>query len=425
MQAMRFCVCSLLAAFVVAFEPRAITVDVVDVARARANKDERTRSMNMKSFDPRAVTVDAVNDKRTEVAGSELQPLALAHDSKASGVTYGNPKCPCVGFDNVNGVTKVAIDRDTQADYPADLGARCDAWDNDRHPHSCVEEDQKPGAGKGWCAQQWCYVDPCNCDIPVLPKTSAYLPDSTFQGKPVYYSYATCGGEDLWTKENHKDACVNQDSEKTCWALEKCAWDGSKCGGKEVNSQCNKKLHGFTWGMASCRCVGIDNQPGSLDVDIGDGKMVAYPADVGATCQTWDHKRHPECKKPAGERPLWCLDKWCYVDPCSCNHAVPPKTSAYLPDAKYQGKPVYYSYATCGSTDQWTTENHKMSCVNQDSEKACEQLKDKCAWTGKECLGKELVDLCHAPSDRHVERAGAWMAAPMLAFLSMLFPLIA
>jgi len=349
-----------------------------------------------------------------------LRAVSLSRQSSVSGAHYGSKKCPCVGFDNVDGKTTVTIDKDTSADYPADLGARCEAWDNKRHPHSCTAEDQDPGKGKGWCAQQWCYVDPCNCDIPVLPKTSAYLPDSTYQGKPVYYSYATCGGEDLWTKDNHKKACVNQNTQKACDGLDKCAWDGAKCGGSEVMGQCAKKLHGFTWGMGSCRCVGIDNQPGSLDVDIGDGKMIAYPADVGATCQAWDLKRHPDCKKAEGDKPKWCYDQWCYVDPCSCGHPTPPKTSAYLPDSTFQGKPVYYSYATCGSTDQWTSEHHDKACVNQESEKTCTKAK-KCAWTGKECLGKELVDLCHDKPTK----GGSWSPTPFVTLPLLLAAILA
>ena len=68
-----------------------------------------------------------------------------------------------------------------------------DAWDNDRNNVSC-KEGQKPGKDRahaflqfgvalwlllfhwfgslwpslkdnGWCAEQWCYVDPCNCDL--------------------------------------------------------------------------------------------------------------------------------------------------------------------------------------------------------------------------------------------------------------------
>lgn len=265
----------------------------------------------------------------------------------AGSANYGEGKCPCVGFDNVEGTTDVTIDGG-KVSYPADLGARCEAWDADTAP-AC-----KGGNSESWCSQQWCYVDPCKCDIPVIPKISAYLPDSQYQGKPVYYSYSTCGGEDTYTEKHHKKACVNQATEEACNGNKKCAWNDKqkKCAGAAITGYCMKPLPVNMWGENDCRCVGIDNQPGTTKVDFGGGKKGDYPADVGATCDQWDLNRNPDCtgddKKP------WCYDRWCYVDPCSCEHQTPPKQSNYLPDGTFQGKPVFYSYATCGTEDQYT-----------------------------------------------------------------------
>jgi len=340
--------------------------------------------------------------------------VALRAVSLKSGASYGNPKCPCVGFDNVEGTTVVSLDKTTTHPYPADLGARCEAWDNNRHPTSCKDSSQDPGLDKGWCADAWCYVDPCNCDIPVEPKTSAYLPDATYQSKPVYYSYATCGAKDQWTEKHHTEACVNQKSAADCMSLPKCAWNGNRCAGKEIMGQCSKKMHGFTWGMASCRCVGIDGQPGTLDMDVdGKGTMVAYPADTGATCKAWDQNQAPDCKKK--DAPKWCFQKWCYVDPCSCGMKTPPKTSAYLPGAKFQGKSVYYSYETCGGVDHYTEDFHKKACVNQKSKDSCVALKS-CGWTGTECLGKEVAEECGAPEEpAKPKKSGAWAPVPLVA----------
>eukprot|EP00403_Amphidinium_massartii_P039288 CAMPEP_0178439602 /NCGR_PEP_ID=MMETSP0689_2-20121128/36252_1 /TAXON_ID=160604 /ORGANISM="Amphidinium massartii, Strain CS-259" /LENGTH=444 /DNA_ID=CAMNT_0020062159 /DNA_START=79 /DNA_END=1410 /DNA_ORIENTATION=- len=266
----------------------------------------------------------------------------------------GNPKCPCIGFDNIDGDTLVDFDG-TEVAYPADLGARCEAWDNGRHPVSCQDGDD-PGKGKGWCAQPWCYVDACNCDLPTLPKVSTYMPEASFIGKPLYFSYATCGGSDSFTSEV-----------------------------AEV-------------GLPECRCIGFAGQEGTTEVQI-DGESVDYPAEIGGTCEAWDKGLHPECKVQAGEEaPPWCGKSWCFVDPCSCKLEVSPKVSMYLPDSTFQGKPIYYSYATCGNKDEYTANNSKTACVNQKTEEDC-VAHSKCGWTGEECLGKEIATACGANAD--------------------------
>jgi len=83
---------------------------------------------------------------------------------------------------------------------------------------------------------------------------------------------------------------------------------------------------------------------------------------------------------------------------------TPPKTSSYLPDANFQGKPVYYSYQTCGGVDSFTADV-KDACVNQKSSGECSKLK-KCAWNGDECLGKELVSVCEADAPKAKENKG-------------------
>mmetsp|Transcript_43552 Transcript_43552/g.79293 ORF Transcript_43552/g.79293 Transcript_43552/m.79293 type:complete len:424 (-) Transcript_43552:44-1315(-) len=274
----------------------------------------------------------------------EVLPPAVAVPFKG-----GNPKCPCIGFDNIDGDTLVDFDG-KQVAYPADLGARCEAWDNGKHPTACLD-GQEPGPGNGWCAQPWCYVDACKCDLPELPKVSSYLPEASYIGKPLYFSYSTCGGKDTWSETMPKV------------------------------------------GLAQCRCIGFAGQEGSTQVQV-EGSFVDYPAEMGGTCQAWDKGHHPSCKVEAGkEPPSWCGRSWCYVDPCSCNIEVLPKVSLYLPDSTFQGKPIYYSYTTCGEKDEWTEENHKEACVNQKKEEDCTAI-SKCTWDGKQCFGKELADMC-------------------------------
>jgi len=291
---------------------------------------------------------------------------------------YGSSDCQCIGIDELEGDTTATLKDGSKVAYPADLGARCEAWDANKHP-KCP--------GESWCEQKWCYVDPCKCkNIPVLPKPSVYIPGAKYQGKPVHYSYSTCGGKDSYSADEAK---------KTA---------------EDIQATCAVSVDSAKWGAENCRCVGIGPQPGTTKVTI-KGKLVDFPADTGATCHAWEADNHPDCsgKSP----PSWCNQAWCYVDPCSCKLATPPKTSSYLPDSNYQGKPVYYSYASCGGTDSYTS-GRKEACVNQKSSGDCGKL-DKCAWTGKECLGKELVDVC---------KSGTWSLKAIMALALPLLSLV-
>eukprot|EP00931_Biecheleriopsis_adriatica_P028389 TRINITY_DN16929_c0_g1_i1.p1 TRINITY_DN16929_c0_g1~~TRINITY_DN16929_c0_g1_i1.p1 ORF type:complete len:332 (+),score=59.32 TRINITY_DN16929_c0_g1_i1:84-1079(+) len=283
---------------------------------------------------------------------------------------YGKEGCPCIGIDELDGETTVTPKAGSKVAYPADLGARCEAWDESKHPEC---------PGESWCKSQWCYVDPCNCKgVSPLPKPSNYLPGAKYQGKPLHFSYATCGGSDSYSAEEDK---------KTV---------------KDIEETCAVKVDSSKWGDESCRCVGIGPQPGTTKVAI-DGKLVDFPADTGSMCQAWEKGNHPQCsgKSP----PSWCSQAWCYVDPCKCKLATPPKTSGYLPDSNFQGKPVFFSYATCGGSDSYTASELQEACVNQKTSEDCGKL-EKCAWNGKGCLGKALVDVC---------QSGAWSPKAIMA----------
>jgi len=343
-------------------------------ARAQFNRSESSagqRTMKAAAtatafaFLTRTAFATAVNAKHL-AADSPIAVSLFAHDRRQhhfrtdaalfrSVAHFGDTRCPCIGFDNIDGETIVTHDDGVQSTYPADLGARCEAWDDGRHP-SC-KEGKEPGLGNGWCAQSWCYVDACNCDLPVLPMLSEYVPDARYRGRPVFYSYATCGGKNLWADEIPQV------------------------------------------GTAGCRCIGFDNIPGTTDITLmidGESQTVSYPAEIGGTCKAWDEGVHPECRK-GKDSPKWCSKRWCYVDPCSCNLDQPPKVTLYLPEATFTGKSLYYSYATCGDEDFFTKKYNLEACVNQDNEEDCLKLKvreggNKCAWTGAKCLGWEIVE---------------------------------
>jgi len=434
---------------------------------------------------------------------------------------YGDPKCPCIGFDNMQGEVQFQIDKTTKAWYPAETGGTCGAWDYLHYPSECdTGHDDDFVNNKTyaeWCKHQWCYVDPCNCDLDVEPKISKYMPDATYQGKTLYYSYATCGERDIWTSTHHtgkaafftlvsgpctlnadatcvmspnypkpyensetcvikgtpgaivqttsfhtehgydfmkidgvpyhgtkgpdevelktgnilwesdgdttkkgwkictetqEGACVNQPDKTHCLRLDKCAWDSaeSRCLGKEVFGICEHTdpIHGSH--EPPCQCIGIDGLDGEAEVNVGglrNERLAKYPMSVGSKCAAWDAGRHPDCS--GSSPPSWCFKAWCYVSPCKCKITVPPKLSTYFENVYYQGKPLYYSYATCGAQDTYTKDFNAEACVNQKTQEACGAL-PKCAWTGKECLGKDLVETCHGLPEP-LPKSSAWSVA--------------
>jgi len=120
----------------------------------------------------------------------------VAKQKKMRSSGLGHPQCPCVGITGAKGSVNVTIDA-TLVAYPSDLGTRCEAWDDATYLSKC-EAGGEPGKGNDWCAQKWCYVDPCNCESG-SPKKASYSLDATYKGKPLYYSYETCDSEDSYT----------------------------------------------------------------------------------------------------------------------------------------------------------------------------------------------------------------------------------
>merc|ERR1719162_1905101 len=116
---------------------------------------------------------------------------AFAHKTGS----YGSSECPCIGISGMPGDLEVTIGKRSVA-YPADVGSSCAAWDNGKYPSGCTNSSDEPGKGKDWCAAKWCYVDPCNCGYDT--RKAMYMDHSQFQGKSLYYSYATCGNTDTF-----------------------------------------------------------------------------------------------------------------------------------------------------------------------------------------------------------------------------------
>merc|ERR1712194_351290 len=195
---------------------------------------------------------------------------------------------------------------------------------------------------------------------------------------------------------------------------------GATCGGKDMYSVGVPEV-----GSPGCRCIGFAGLPGTTEVTFADDKVVAYPASIGGECKSWDDGFHPECK--GKNQPSWCKANWCYVDPCSCklSAGAVPKISAYLPEATFTGKNLYYSYETCKNPDTWTKEGNPNACVNQDTKDKCGN-NPRCAWVEekKKCLGTELVNHPLCVSDDKPEKkekssapsSGALSLASLAAF---------
>jgi len=47
-----------------------------------------------------------------------------------------------------------------------------------------AQEGQTPGKDQGWCAEAWCYVDPCNCELDEpatkVPEEGGYMPHASY-----------------------------------------------------------------------------------------------------------------------------------------------------------------------------------------------------------------------------------------------------
>jgi len=320
--------------------------------------------------------------------GVNTSHLRARCEKNPQGPSYGKNTCRCVGIDNLKGYYAKQVNfRHVQ--YDAETGASCAAWDKGKHPEC------KGGVTPQWCNQEWCYVDPCSCDLEVPPKvTTAGI---EYQGGPAYWSYATCGSTDFWSQED-KDACVMQTSKADCEKKSKCAWDGKQCGGVEIVKTCKEgaKKDESVHGQEDCRCIGLGGKDvGKAFLHINDKYVVSYSPNVGATCDAWEMHSHPDCLKD-GEKPSWCSNRWCFVDPCKCKTKEPPRTVMPANQAmRYQGKTAYWSYEACGGVDTFSSSHKDMYCSSQKSALDCTML-DKCTWTGKQCLSKEVAEICSA-----------------------------
>jgi hypothetical protein len=245
-----------------------------------------------------------------------------ANATKAKGDDFGDDGCPCIGVNNVEGVIFGKVDQgDGMPDgvsFPADIGARCDTWDDDSTDPECPDAD--------WCSKKWCYVDACNCKgLKELPTPSGYLRDAEYKGHGIFFSYATCGAKDTYTAKDTADDRKD-----------------------EIEKACSADAEEELWGKADCQCTGFTPEEGVVQV-LNGKTVLEYQADYGANCAAWDSDNDPACMEDGA--PSYCEEKWCYVSSDCKQSGV--KTSHLIPDATVDGDPIQYSYETCGGTNNY------------------------------------------------------------------------
>jgi len=111
-------------------------------------------------------------------------------------------------------------------DYPSNYANTCDQSGKEPGSYHCTwvagkEKTHKFAVGdsynskwdsESWCSDNFCWVDPCNCDKLDVTKSS------WLNG---YYSYSMCGSTDKYTPV----ACDTYKDETKCTAVTGCKWD--------------------------------------------------------------------------------------------------------------------------------------------------------------------------------------------------------
>jgi hypothetical protein len=129
----------------------------------------------------------------------------------------------------------------------------------------------------------------------------------------------------------------------TCACLGEALWATfAPSGGYTLEKPCS-----WEWADSAGNC----QVPSGLASNFTD-----YPGDFGETCKVWPDPGHSACydlttvppeAKAISDQADWCLELWCYVDPCNCDASDATK-SDYFPGT------LFYSYATCGAKNMYT-----------------------------------------------------------------------
>jgi hypothetical protein len=76
-----------------------------------------------------------------------------------------------------------------------------------------------------------------------------------------------------------------------------------------------------------------------------------YPLDYGSSCKAWDNNLEPYCGAGLADAPHHCHAQWCFVNETICRNSK----NHTLKKSMFYSENIYYSYATCGAKDTWTS----------------------------------------------------------------------
>jgi hypothetical protein len=157
-------------------------------------------------------------------------------------------------------------------------------------------------------------------------------------------------------------------------------------------------------GSSGCRCLNstawrpnfATQGNASLVVNLtqqGGGTTSSYDYPFGyglGSCKRWDVAMEPYCSFANGTAlpaaPSWCQERWCWVDPVSCDQAD-VAASAYFPNSG-----AYFSYSTCGASNTfgaWFL-SHSCSTTAATSHYPCSHLKTTPMWVGSGAWSDQL-----------------------------------
>jgi len=291
--------------------------------------------------------------------------------------------CRCTGNNlqervDRNGIAKVySLKSGLVEEYRSDYGQSCKV-----HPEpgdtACTGD-----APAAWCSSPWCYVDPCECAVDASLFESAHFA-STVTGAKLFYSFAACGPEDAY----NVDKCGAITAQKPCDAEDECMWVTGVCRVDTANLLTQRSTAGCSnlVGNSNCGCTGTNGQ---AKVSHGADTVVVttmegfsghiYPGSYGEHCAAHAEPANSSCQ---GNYPAdWCTTPWCYVDPCECSDVAIRKSDYFA--TTLSGKPVYYSYASCGSPETYNADK----CIRIYSQDLC-VAEDECTFTRAGCKRK-------------------------------------
>ena len=191
-----------------------------------------------------------------------------------------------------------------------------------------------------------------NCSIPrnaTRGEQCAWDPDSqkcVASETPAAYLAARCASQGK--------------TQPVCELYKLCSWD-KRAGGCVPRSmaQIEDALQCPNTGTGACQCT---NPATLVDMPMRGGKFLyqqqfvdyLFPTSYGATCGAWDDAMAQMdvpvdpfgCLEGAGDTG-WCLDRWCYVEPCGCmEEGLAIGETVMFGDQS----PLFFSYAACCGT---------------------------------------------------------------------------